>query len=426
MSARIATAGGPAPMSHTSPVPMARRWAADPPPGAARSRRRWWRPPCATAPAPHAGAAGTRSTRATWHRSGRTLAPADRRGPRRRCAAAWRLALGTVIGSLQQGRSPSLAPALDDDTPRSASNYPDCMTQAPLLSAAVQEGPAGSAAIAAGSRGTVRAGAAVLAAGGNAVDAALAAMLATPLGEPAMTSMGGGGFLLVRTPEGESTVVDFFVDTPGLGSSPRRPASFVPVLVTYPGTVQTFHIGAGAAAVPGCIPGLPRRAPGLRAAAAGGGPGPGDGDGVRRLALGVHAGPAAGPGARHLQLRRDRPGAGQPGGRRPGPGRRHRAPAPLRPAAGGHRRRDGHRTGQPGLRRSDARLHEVRRGAHHRERPRAVPRLPPRPDHPASERRRHHDQPVAVVRGADHHRRAGTDRGAWTALPGTGAPPRTT
>lgn len=130
------------------------------------------------------------------------------------------------------------------------------MTGTPQLSPAVQEGAPGCAAIAAGSRGTVHAGASVLAAGGNAADAALAAMLAAPLGEPSLTSMGGGGFMLVRQPGGESTVLDFFVDTPGLGALPRRPAALVPVLVRYPGTLQTFHIGPASVAVPGCVPGL--------------------------------------------------------------------------------------------------------------------------------------------------------------------------
>lgn len=130
------------------------------------------------------------------------------------------------------------------------------MTGGPSLTAEVREGPPGSGAIAAGSRGTAWAGAQVLAAGGNAVDAALGAMLASAVAEPSLTSMGGGGFLLVRSPDGAATMMDFFVDTPGLGSSPRRPGPFTPVQVHYPGTIQTFHIGAGSVAVPGCIPGL--------------------------------------------------------------------------------------------------------------------------------------------------------------------------
>lgn len=124
------------------------------------------------------------------------------------------------------------------------------------MAAAAQEGPPGSGAIAAGSGATVAAGAAVLAAGGNAVDAALAAMLASPIGEPSLSSIGGGGFLLVRKPDGQAHVLDFFVDTPGLGALPRRPSALVSVDVYYPGTTQTFHLGPASVAVPGCVPGL--------------------------------------------------------------------------------------------------------------------------------------------------------------------------
>ena len=130
------------------------------------------------------------------------------------------------------------------------------MTGTSLLTTEVREGPPGSGAIAGGSQGTAAAGAAVLSAGGNAVDAALAAMLASAVAEPSLTSMGGGGFLLVRQPDGKATMVDFFVDTPGLGAPARRPGSFRPVHIHYPGTVQTFHVGTGSVAVPGCIPGL--------------------------------------------------------------------------------------------------------------------------------------------------------------------------
>ncbi len=81
-------------------------------------------------------------------------------------------------------------------------------------------------------------------------------MLASPVAEPSLTSMGGGGFLLVRHPDGRSSMVDFFVDTPGLGSLPRRPSSFIPITLRYPGMLQTFHVGAGSVAVPGCLAGL--------------------------------------------------------------------------------------------------------------------------------------------------------------------------
>jgi gamma-glutamyltranspeptidase/glutathione hydrolase len=128
---------------------------------------------------------------------------------------------------------------------------------APALLPVAQEGAPGSGAIAGGSRGTVAAGAAVLAAGGNAVDAALAAMAASACAEISLTSLGGGGFLLVRTPDGQATMLDFFVDTPGRGATgPAGTGDFVPVSVQYPGIVQVFHVGPGSVAVPGGIPGL--------------------------------------------------------------------------------------------------------------------------------------------------------------------------
>ena len=51
--------------------------------------------------------------------------------------------------------------------------------------------------MAAGSVATARAGAEVLAAGGNAVDAVLAASIAATVAEQSVSSLGGGGFLMM-------------------------------------------------------------------------------------------------------------------------------------------------------------------------------------------------------------------------------------
>jgi gamma-glutamyltranspeptidase/glutathione hydrolase len=91
--------------------------------------------------------------------------------------------------------------------------------------------------------------------GGNAFDAALAAMLVSFIAEASLTSMGGGGFLNAYTAEGESTLFDFFVQTPGK----RKPVEEMDVRESYIhfGTAsQLQYSGKGTVAVPGCPAGL--------------------------------------------------------------------------------------------------------------------------------------------------------------------------
>ena len=109
--------------------------------------------------------------------------------------------------------------------------------------------------IAAGDKLTAKAGAEILENGGNAFDAAVAAAFAAPLAEPALTSLGGGGFLLAIQKGMLPTIYDFFVDVP-----PKREKepNFYPVYVDFGSTVQEFHIGCGSVAVPGMVAGLLR------------------------------------------------------------------------------------------------------------------------------------------------------------------------
>ncbi len=119
------------------------------------------------------------------------------------------------------------------------------------------QGPPGCAAVAAGSRDTALAAAAVLRSGGNAVDAALGATLAACVSEVVFTSLGGGGFLMVNVPGTATQVLDFFVNTPGLGAGDSDAVpEFTPVTVRYPGTEQVFHVGPGSVAVPGALAGF--------------------------------------------------------------------------------------------------------------------------------------------------------------------------
>lgn len=103
----------------------------------------------------------------------------------------------------------------------------------------------------AGSAATAEVGARVLADGGNAVDAVVAAAFTSAVVEPGVSSVGGGGFLLVRTPDGTARMLDFFTAVP---SGPVD--DIETVTVRYAGTTQDFNAGKATVAVPGCVDGF--------------------------------------------------------------------------------------------------------------------------------------------------------------------------
>lgn len=109
-------------------------------------------------------------------------------------------------------------------------------------------------AVAAGHAVTAAAAAELLEDGGNAFDAVLAALWAACVAEPVLASPGGGGFLAARSGD-RARVFDFFVQTPRR-RRPLEDTDFREVDVDFGGVTQAFHIGLGAAATPGFIPGL--------------------------------------------------------------------------------------------------------------------------------------------------------------------------
>ncbi len=113
-------------------------------------------------------------------------------------------------------------------------------------------------AIAAGHPLTAAAGARVLADGGNAVDACVAAGLASWVAESPLTGPGAAGFMLVHRGRDRSTrVLDFFAAAPGLGASSEG-GELELVEVDFEGgeTSQRFRIGSASCAVPGAVAGL--------------------------------------------------------------------------------------------------------------------------------------------------------------------------
>ncbi|WCB92682.1 Acylase ACY 1 proenzyme [Baekduia alba] len=106
--------------------------------------------------------------------------------------------------------------------------------------------------VAAGHPVSAEAGAAVLRAGGNAVDAAVAACLASWVAEPLLTGPGAGGYLLVGGAGVEPGLLDFFVSAPSDGAR----ASLVPIDVSFGDANQVFHVGAASCGAPGVTSGL--------------------------------------------------------------------------------------------------------------------------------------------------------------------------
>jgi len=110
--------------------------------------------------------------------------------------------------------------------------------------------------VAAGHPLTAETGAGILREGGNAVDAAVAAVLASFSLESALTGFGAGGFMIVGGPGVEPTVLDFFVAAPGSGGH-QRTDELVPVPVHFDEkTSQVFNAGAASCGVPGTAAGL--------------------------------------------------------------------------------------------------------------------------------------------------------------------------
>jgi gamma-glutamyltranspeptidase/glutathione hydrolase len=112
--------------------------------------------------------------------------------------------------------------------------------------------------VAAGHPESAEAGAAVLREGGNAVDAAVAAVLASFAVESPLTGFGAGGYMLVHRGRGAegATLFDFFVAAPGLDGI-ERTTELVPVPVRFDaGTEQTFYVGPASCGVPGTAAGL--------------------------------------------------------------------------------------------------------------------------------------------------------------------------
>jgi len=113
-----------------------------------------------------------------------------------------------------------------------------------------------TAAIAAGHPATVAAGVEILQAGGTAADAAVAASLASCVGETVMTGLLGGGHAIYYDAKGGHVEnLDCFVAVPGLGAE-RRDAELLELEVPFGAELIHYAVGIASCGVPGVPAGL--------------------------------------------------------------------------------------------------------------------------------------------------------------------------
>src|SRR4029077_9037749 len=114
----------------------------------------------------------------------------------------------------------------------------------------------GKGVVAAGHELTAQAAAEILQDGGNAFDACVAGLFMTFVAEAVFSSPGGGGFLMARRAGSDAVALfDFFAETPRK-RRPEREIDFYPIHADFGPAEQEFHIGVGASATPGVVPGL--------------------------------------------------------------------------------------------------------------------------------------------------------------------------
>jgi gamma-glutamyltranspeptidase / glutathione hydrolase len=112
------------------------------------------------------------------------------------------------------------------------------------------------AGVAAGHPATAAAGVEILEDGGSAVDAAVAAGLASCVAETVMTGLLGGGHAIVLDARaGTVRNLDCFCAVPGLGGEPREP-ELLQLEVPFGAELVRYAVGPASCAVPGVPAGL--------------------------------------------------------------------------------------------------------------------------------------------------------------------------
>ncbi len=109
--------------------------------------------------------------------------------------------------------------------------------------------------VAAASTAAADAGQTVADMGGNAVDAAIAAVIASMTTELGIVSPGASGFLTIWPANDEPVVIDAYAEMPGRGRTKGQPSSQERVSMGYGGGMETV-VGWGSVAIPGAFKGF--------------------------------------------------------------------------------------------------------------------------------------------------------------------------
>lgn len=141
----------------------------------------------------------------------------------------WTLPLLMVLTACQGGGAPSQAEIGTPET-RGLRSHDGMVSSANLIASEV--------------------GAGVLAAGGNAVDAAIATGFALAVVHPTAGNIGGGGFMVIRSPDGSATALDFREKAP----LAAHPEMFTDENGEY--SFEIHHSGYLAIGVPGTVAGF--------------------------------------------------------------------------------------------------------------------------------------------------------------------------
>lgn len=159
-----------------------------------------------------------------------------------------------LIGSLALGcQRPAASPSLQVPAPSAAASS----DQARALALEAPLPPSDEPGLAVGRHGAVSSaeasasdvGVAILRRGGNAVDAAVAVGFALGVTHPSAGNIGGGGFMVVRLPSGDSSSIDYRETAP-------QKASRDMYLDVKGDVTENGRIGPLAAGIPGVVAGL--------------------------------------------------------------------------------------------------------------------------------------------------------------------------